>query len=91
MIDWLRTTKSANFQLKAKRLPKSAIVDLFRTIRQNSEAPSQNIFHHVKEPLGHASWSALAFLSERDPAFLDVPDGDVKAKQGACPRRTCCA
>jgi len=78
MIDWLRTTKSANFQLKAKRLPKNAIVDLFRAIRQNSEAPSQNIFHHVKEPLGHASWSALAFLSERDPAFLDVPDGDVK-------------
>jgi len=78
MIDWLRTTKSANFQLKAKRLPKSAIVDLFRAIRQNSEAPSQNIIHHVKEPLGHASWSALAFLSERDPAFLDVPDGDVK-------------
>jgi len=77
MIDWLRTSKSAHFQAKAKRLPKKAIVDLFRAIRQNSEAPSNNIFLHVKEPLGHASWSALAFLYERDPAFLDSPDGDV--------------
>jgi hypothetical protein len=78
MIDWLRTAKSAHFHKKAKRLPKNAIVDLFRTIRQNSEAPSNNIFHHVKEALGHASWSALAFLYERDPSFLDSPDGDVK-------------
>ncbi len=80
MIDWLRTAKSAHFQAKAKRLPKKAVVDLFRTIRQNSEAPSNNIFLHVKEPLGHASWSALAFLYERDPAFLDSPDGDVKER-----------
>ena len=78
MIDWLRTAKSAHFQAKAKRLPKKAIVNLFRTIRQNSEAPSNNIFLHVKEPFGHASWSALAFLYERDVAFLDPPDGDVK-------------
>src|SRR5580704_11048484 len=78
MIDWLRTAKSANFQAKAKRLPKKAIVGLFRTIRQNSEAPSNDIFRHVKESLGHASWSALAFLYERDPSFLDTPDDDVK-------------
>jgi hypothetical protein len=80
VIDWLRTAKSAHFQKKAKRPPKKAIVDLFRTIRQNSEAPSNNIFHHVKESLGHASWSALAFLYERDPSFLDSPDGDVKER-----------
>jgi hypothetical protein len=80
VIDWLRTAKSAHFQKKAKRLPKKAIVDLFRTIRQNSEAPSNNIFHHVKESLGHGSWSALAFLYERDPSFLDSPDGDVKER-----------
>jgi hypothetical protein len=78
MIDWLRTTKSAHFHKKAKRLPKKAIVDLFRSIRQNSEAPSNNIFHHVKKSHGQASWSALAFLYERDPSFLDSPDGDVK-------------
>jgi hypothetical protein len=80
MIDWLRTSKSAHFQAKARRLPKKAIVDLFRTIRQNSEAPSNNIFLNVRQPLGHASWSALAFLYERDPAFLDSSDGDVKER-----------
>lgn len=80
MIDWLRISKSANFQARAKRLPKKAIVDLFRTIRQNSEAPSNDIFRHVKESLGHASWSALAFLYERDPSFLDTPDDDVKER-----------
>ena len=80
MIDWLRISKSALFQAKAKRLPKKAIADLFRSIRQNSEAPSNNIFLHVKEPLGRASWSALAFLYERDPAFLVSPDGDVKER-----------
>jgi len=78
MIDWLRATKSANFYKKTKRLSKKAVVDLFRTVRQSSEAPSRNIFHHVKESLGHASWSALAFLYERDPAFLDLPEGDIK-------------
>jgi hypothetical protein len=80
MIDWLRTAKSAHFQAKARRLPKKAIVDLFRTIRQDAEAPSNNIFLHVKEPLGHAYWSALALLYECDPAFLDSPDGDVKER-----------
>ncbi len=78
MIDWLRTAKSAHFHKKAKRLPKKAVVDLFRAIRQNSEASSNNIFHHVKESLAQASWSALAFLYERHPSFLDSPDGDVK-------------
>jgi hypothetical protein len=78
MIDWLRVTKSANFYKKTKRLSKKAVAELFRAIRQNSEAPSRNIFHHVKEPLHHTSWSALAFLFEREPAFLDSPDGEIK-------------
>jgi len=54
------------------------VIDLFRTIRQSSESPSRNIFYHVKEPLVHASWSALSFLYERDPAFLDCPDDEIK-------------
>lgn len=73
MIDWLRTSKSAYFHQKRKRLPKAAVVDLFRTIRQNSEGPSNNIFLHIKEPLGHALWSAVSFFYDRDPAFLDLP------------------
>ena len=52
MIDWLRSAKSANFYKKRKRLPKAVITELFRAIRQNSDSPSQNVFHHVKQPLG---------------------------------------
>jgi hypothetical protein len=80
MIDWLRTAKSANFYEKAKRLPKKAIADLFRTIRQGAESPSRNVFRHVKEPLDHAYWSALAFPYERDPAFLDAPEGEIRER-----------
>jgi hypothetical protein len=78
MIDWFRATRSANFYRKTKRLSKKAVVDLFRAIRQNSEAPSRNIFHEIKEPFNHALWSAVAFPYERDPAFLDCPDGEIK-------------
>ena len=74
MIGWLRAAKSAHFHKKTKRLPKKAIVDLFRSIRQTSEAPTNNIFHHIKEALGQASWSALSFSYDRDPSFLDLPN-----------------
>ena len=80
MIDWLRAAKSAYFYKKRKRLPKAAIIELFRNIRQNSETPSNNIFHHVKEALGHASWSAIAFFYERDPAFLDLPSNHTRER-----------
>ncbi len=80
MIDWLRSAKSANFHKKRKRLPKAAITELFRTIRQNSDTPSQNVFHHVKQPLGHASWSAIAFFYERAPSFLELPEGHTRER-----------
>jgi hypothetical protein len=80
MIDWLRSAKSANFYKKRKRLAKAAITELFRTIRQNSDTPSQNVFHHVKEPLGHASWSAIAFFYERAPSFLELPEGHARER-----------
>src|SRR5579872_999827 len=80
MIDWLRSAKSANFYKKRKRLSKAAITELFRTIRQNSDTPSQNVFHHVKQSLGHASWSALAFFYERDPSFLELPQGHTRER-----------
>jgi hypothetical protein len=59
MIDWLRAAKSGNFYKKQKRLPKAAVIELFRAIRQSSEAPTNNVFNHVKETLGHAAWSAI--------------------------------
>jgi hypothetical protein len=80
MIDWLWTTKSAYFYKKRKRLSKNAIIELFRSLRQNAEAPSNNIFRHVKVPFAHGSWSAIAFFYERDPAFLDLPDGHTKER-----------
>lgn len=80
MIDWLRSAKSANFYKKRRRLPKAAITELFRTIRQNSDTPSQNAFHHVKEALGHASWSAIAFFYERSPSFLELPEGHARER-----------
>ena len=80
MISWLRTAKSANFYKKRKRLPKAAITELFRTIRQNSGAPSKNVFHHIKEALGHTSWSAIAFFYDRDPSFLQLPPGEAKER-----------
>jgi hypothetical protein len=80
MIDWLRSAKSANFYKKRRRLPKAAITELFRTIRHNSDTPSQNVFHHVKQPLGHASWSAIAFFYERAPSFLELPEGHARER-----------
>src|SRR5258708_36137021 len=80
MIDWLRAAKSGNFYKKQKRLPKAAVVELFRAIRQSSESPTNNVFHHVKETLGHAAWSAISFFYERQPAFLDLPPGHTKER-----------
>ena len=80
MIDWLRSSKSANFYKKRKRLPKAAITELFRAIRQNSDTPSQNVFHHVKQPLAHASWSAIAFFYERAPSFLELPESHTRER-----------
>src|SRR5258708_25971590 len=70
MIDWLRTAKSAHFYKKRRRLPKTAIEELFRSIREKSDAVTRNIFSHVKEQYGHSQWSAIAFFYERDPSFL---------------------
>src|SRR5262249_35731959 len=81
MIDLLRFAKSANFYKKRRRLlPKAAIVELFRTIRQNSDTPSKNVFYHVKESLGHAAWSAIAFFYDRDPSFLELPEGQARER-----------
>jgi hypothetical protein len=68
------------FTKSGKRLPKAAITELFRAIRQNSDTPSQNVFNHVKQPLGHASWSAIAFFYERAASFLELPEGHARER-----------
>jgi hypothetical protein len=80
MIGWLRTQKSSNFYAKRKRIPKAAVIDLFRQMRQNSDSPSNNIFFHVKETLGGANWSAISFFYEREPAFLELPANHTKER-----------
>src|SRR5690348_9891832 len=80
MIDWLRFAKSAYFYKKRKKLPKRAVTQLFRDIRQTSESPSRTIFNHVKQPMGTAFWSATAFFYERDPAFLEAPEHFTKER-----------
>jgi hypothetical protein len=84
MIDWLRTTTTAYFYRKCKRLPKVALADLFRTIRNNSYAVGRNIFNHIKEQYGHSQWSAIAFFYERDPSFLAYPEGYERTKERIC-------
>ena len=80
MIDWLRAQKSSNFYVRRKRLPKAAVVDLFREIRQSSDSPSNNIFLHVRETLGDARWSAISFFYERKPLFLELPADHTKER-----------
>jgi len=73
MLDWLRASKSGHFYGKRTRLPKQAVADLFRTVRQSHLRPSNNVFTHVKERHGSATFSAISFFFEREPAFLEHP------------------
>jgi len=84
MIDWLRTTTTAYFYKKRKRLPKVALADLFRAIRNSSDPVGRNVFYHVKEQHSHSQWSAIAFFYERDPAFLVYPEGHDHTKERVC-------
>lgn len=84
MIDWLRTTTSAYFYKKRKRLPKIAITDLFRTLRDHSDAVGRNVFHHVKQQHSASQWSALCFFYERDPSFLVYPEKSDQTRERIC-------
>ncbi len=75
MIDWLQVSKSAYFFRERKPLTKSAIDELFRTIRKSHGARSNNLFSHNREAHGAAHWSALSFYFERPPVFLNLPAG----------------
>jgi hypothetical protein len=84
MIEWLKAAKSAHFYKKRKRLPKTAIEELFRSIRERSDAVTRNIFSHVKEQYGHSQWSAIAFFYERDPSFLVYPEEHHHTRERIC-------
>lgn len=80
MIDWLKVTKAAYFYRRKKRLSNRAVTEAFRAIRQAAENPSQNIFSHVRQASNGASWSALSFFFDRDPAFLEAPRANPKER-----------
>jgi len=82
MIDWLNLATSAHFYRRRKRIPKKAITELFKALRQSYPAPSKNVFQHLKEPLSHAHWSAISFFYDQDPSFLDLPEGH--SRERAC-------
>jgi hypothetical protein len=84
VIDWLRAAKSAHFYKKRRRLPKIAIEELFRSVREKSDAVTRNIFSHVKEQYGHSQWSAIAFFYERDPSFLVYPEEHDHTRERIC-------
>lgn len=73
MIDWLQYSKTGTFYQCTRRLTKVAISDAFKATRLAVAEPSRNLFYHVREELQGASWSAIAFFHERDPAFLELP------------------
>jgi hypothetical protein len=71
MIVELRTTKTANFYVLQKRLSNAAINELFRTIRASQPSASQNFFFHRRERYAGVAWSAISFLYEHRPPFLN--------------------
>lgn len=73
MIGELEAGKSGYFYKLTRPLSAHAITELFRDVRAAHKAPSNNHFHHVREPLGNALWSAVCFMFERKPAFLGAP------------------
>lgn len=69
-IDQLRVGKSANFHGIKRRLSNAAIDSLFRQVRASHPSASNNLFHHRREAIGNARWSAVSFMYEQSPTFF---------------------
>lgn len=70
MIGELEVGKSGYFYKLAKPLSAKVVEKLFRTVRAGQQVPSNNYFHHVRQSLGAAHWSAVCFMFDRKPPFL---------------------
>lgn len=70
MINNLRVAKTANFHSLRRSLSNAAVDELFRQVRAAQPSASQNLFHHRRERIGDAVWSAISFLYDRSPAFM---------------------
>lgn len=75
MIEDLAVAKAATFFKTRKNLSDKAVESVFRTLRTTYGVKAHNIFKHTREVLGNARWSAICFLFEKPPAFLDSTSG----------------
>jgi hypothetical protein len=64
---------TANFYRLRHRLSAASVTELFRQLRAAARSPSQNLFRHRRQRTDGATWSAIAFFHDRDPAFLRPP------------------
>ncbi|WP_222313724.1 hypothetical protein [Rhizobium leguminosarum] len=75
MIEDLAVAKVATFFKRRKKLSNKAVKAVFTTLRANYGVKEHNIFKHTREVLGNARWSAICFMFETPPAFLDSASG----------------
>lgn len=75
LIDQLVVAKGGYFHRRKKRLTDNAIGDAFRQVRKEASNPSQNLFRHDRVELDGSRWSAIAFLHDREPGFLEAGSG----------------
>lgn len=78
MIEHLVVARSAYFYRGKRRLSQNAIDGLFRTVRAQAIAPSQNLFRLVRSPMADALYSAICFSYERPVAFFGEEAGVVE-------------
>lgn len=78
MIDHLTVGRAAYFYRRKRRLSHDAVERLFRSVRAQAKAPSQNLFRVNRAELGDAIYSALCFSFEREPAFLEPESGAIE-------------
>ena len=75
LINQLVVAKGGYFHRRKKRLTDKAISDAFRQVRKEASNPSQNLFRHDRVALNGSRWSAIAFLHDREPGFLEAGSG----------------
>jgi hypothetical protein len=82
VIDRLRVGMTANFYRLRRRLNASSVSELFHELRAAARSPSQNLFRHERQRTDGATWSAIAFFQDRDPAFLRPPPSQTERTCG---------
>lgn len=78
MIGHLSVGRAGYFYARKKRLSNVAMNALFRALRSNAQAPSQNLFRANRVKLDGLTYSAICYSFERLPAFLDPEAGAVE-------------